>query len=348
MPLRRIFLSVLPLRYLRTPSWWYERSSLWPALLAPAGLVWNAVTRARWAFAKPYRSSLPVICIGNFTAGGAGKTPAALAVAHILGKAGERPIFLTRGYGGCIHGPHLVNPSHDTPHLVGDEPLLLAREAPTIVAADRAEGARLAERQDASVIIMDDGFQNPGLAKAASLIVIDGALGLGNEHVIPAGPLRASLGFQLTMADGFILVGDGDADARVQALAQKASLPVLTSRIVADTDSGWLKNKSLVAFAGIGRPDKFFRTLEELGGRLMEAIPYPDHHAFTQGDAENLLRLASDHGAQLVTTQKDFVRIEGGADLQKLKQDTQALPVRLQFRDKKAAKEIISRLIRPA
>jgi len=333
---------------LRAPSWWYERSSPWPALLAPAGLVWNAVTRARWAFAKPYRSSLPVICIGNFTAGGAGKTLAALAVAHILGNAGERPIFLTRGYGGCTHGPHLVNPSHDTPHLVGDEPLLLAREAPTIVATDRAEGARLAERQDASVIIMDDGFQNPGLAKTASLIVIDGAQGLGNEHVIPAGPLRASLGFQLTMADGFILVGAGDADGRVHALAQEASLPVLTSQIVADTDSGWLKNKSLVAFAGIGRPDKFFRTLEDLGGRLMERVPYPDHHVFTQGDAENLLLLASDHGAQLVTTQKDFVRIEGGADLQKLKQDTQALPVHLQFRDEKAAKEIISRILRPA
>lgn len=333
---------------LRTPSWWYERSSLWPALLAPAGLVWNAVTRARWAFAKPYRSSLPVICIGNFTAGGAGKTPAVLAVAHILGNAGERSVFLTRGYGGCTHGPHLVNPSHDTPHLVGDEPLLLAREAPTIVAADRAEGARLAERQDASVIIMDDGFQNPGLAKTVSLIVIDGVQGLGNEHVIPAGPLRASLGFQLAMADGFILVGDGDAEGRVHALAQEKSLPVLTSQIIADADSGWLKNKSLVAFAGIGRPDKFFRTLEDLGGRIMERVPYPDHHAFTQGDAENLLRLASDHGAQLVTTQKDFVRIEGGADLQKLKQETQALPVRLQFRDEKAAKKIISRLIRPA
>ncbi len=333
---------------LRAPSWWYERSSLWPALLAPAGLVWNAVTRARWAFAKPYQSSLPVICIGNFTAGGAGKTPATLAVAHILGNAGERPIFLTRGYGGCTHGPHLVNPSHDTPHLVGDEPLLLAREAPTIVAADRAEGARLAERQDASVIIMDDGFQNPGLVKTASLIVIDGAQGLGNEHVIPAGPLRASLGFQITMADGFILVGDGDAEGRVHALAQEVSLPVLASRIVADADSGWLKNKPLVAFAGIGHPDKFFRTLEDLGGRLMERIPYPDHHVFTQADAENLLRLASDHGAQLVTTQKDFVRIEGGAELQMLKKHSQALPVRLQFRDEKAAKKIISRAIRPA
>ncbi len=333
---------------LRAPSWWYERSSLWPALLAPAGLVWNAVTRARWAFAKPYQSSLPVICIGNFTAGGAGKTPATLAVAHILGNAGERPIFLTRGYGGCTHGPHLVNPSHDTPHLVGDEPLLLAREAPTIVAADRAEGARLAERQDASVIIMDDGFQNPGLVKTASLIVIDGAQGLGNEHVIPAGPLRASLGFQITMADGFILVGDGDAEGRVHALAQEVSLPVLASRIVADADSGWLKNKPLVAFAGVGHPDKFFRTLEDLGGRLMERIPYPDHHVFTQADAENLLRLASDHGAQLVTTQKDFVRIEGGAELQMLKKHSQALPVRLQFRDEKAAKKIISRAIRPA
>ena len=123
---------------------------------------------------------------------------------------------------------------------------------------------------------------------------------------------------------------------------------MLSSQIVAEPGSGWLKNKSLVAFAGIAHPDKFFRTLEDLGGRLMERVPYPDHHAFTQGDAENLLRLASEHGAQLVTTQKDFVRIEGGAELQKLKRKSQTLPVRLQFKDEKAAKEIISRLVRPA
>ncbi len=330
---------------LRTPSWWYAKASLIPALLAPAALAWNAVTRVRWVFVKPYRSKLPVICIGNFTAGGAGKTPAALAIANFLRDAGERPIFLTRGYGGRTQGPHLVDPSRDTAHAVGDEPLLLARVAPTIVAADRAEGAKLAESQNASVIIMDDGFQNPGLAKTSSLIVFDSALGLGNEHVIPAGPLRASLGFQLAQADGLILVGDGDAAERINALAQSASLPVLVAEIVPDPDCAWLKDKPLVAFAGIGSPDKFFRTVEDLGGRLMERMPYADHHPYTQGDVLKLLDLAAHHGAQLVTTQKDMVRIEGGAELQKLKEATRALPVRLQFKDEKAVKKIISQAI---
>lgn len=329
------------------PSWWYRKQSVWPVLLTPAALVWNAVTRARWAFAKPYQSRLPVICIGNFTAGGAGKTPAAIAVAHILRSAGERPIFLTRGYGGTLKGPHLVDPSHDKAHLVGDEPLLLARVAPAIAAADRAQGARLAESQDASVIIMDDGFQNPGLAKTASLIVIDGALGLGNEHVIPAGPLRASLGFQLAHADGLILVGEGDAAGRVHALAERASLPVLMAEIMPDPDSAWLKDKPLVAFAGIGSPDKFFRMVEYLGGELVERMPYPDHHPYTQEDALKLLELAARNKAALVTTQKDFVRIEGGAELQKLKEASRALPVSLRFKDGKTAKKIILRAARP-
>jgi tetraacyldisaccharide 4'-kinase len=306
------------------------------------------VTRARRVFANTYRSKLPVICIGNFTAGGAGKTPAAIAVAHILRSAGERPIFLTRGYGGTIKGPHLVNPGSDKAHGVGDEPLLLARVAPTIVAADRAQGARLAESQDASVIIMDDGFQNPGLAKTLSLIVIDGVLGLGNEHVIPAGPLRASLGFQLAQADGLILVGEGDAAGRVHALAKRALLPVLSAEIMPDRDGAWLKDKPLVAFAGIGNPDKFFRTVEDLGGKLLERMPYPDHHPYTQQDALKLLGLASSNDACLVTTEKDLVRIEGGAELQKLKEATRALPVRLRFKEEKAAKEIILRVIGPA
>lgn len=330
------------------PSWWYAKQSVWPALLIPAALVWNAVTRARWVFANTYRSKLPVICIGNFTAGGAGKTPAAIAVAHIVRSAGERPIFLTRGYGGTIKGPHLVDQGSDTAHGVGDEPLLLARVAPTIVAADRAQGARLAESQDASVIIMDDGFQNPGLAKTLSLIVVDGALGLGNEHVIPAGPLRASLGFQLAQAGGLILVGEGDAAGRVRALAKRASLPVLSAEIIPDRDGAWLKDKPLVAFAGIGSPDKFFRTVEDLGGKLLKRMPYPDHHPYTQIDARKLLALANSNDASLVTTEKDLVRIEGGADLQKLKEATRALPVHLRFKEEKSAKEIILGVIGPA
>ncbi len=330
------------------PSWWYSKQSLIPVLLTPAALIWNAVTRAHWAIAKPYRSRLPVICIGNFTSGGTGKTPAAIAIAQILQKAGERPIFLTRGYGGTLKGPHLVFPSLDKAHAVGDESLLLARAAPVIVSADRAEGARIAEGQDASVIIMDDGFQNPGLAKTTSLIVIDGSLGLGNEHVIPAGPLRASLGFQLAHAGGIILVGKGDARVRITALAREASLPILSAALAPDQDNAWLKDKPLVAFSGIGNPDKFFRTVETMGGKLAARMPYPDHHPYTRKDAQKLLDLAGRHGAQLVTTQKDLVRIEGRGELQILKDASRTLSVSLQFEDMGKVTQILAQALKSA
>ena len=317
-------------------------------LLTPAALVWNGVTWARRFFSNPYHSKLPVICIGNFTAGGAGKTPAAIAVAQIALRAGERPIFLTRGYGGAIKGAHLVDPSHDKAQTVGDEPLLLARVAPTIVSADRAEGAKLAERQDASLIIMDDGFQNPGLAKSASLIIIDGSLGLGNEHVLPAGPLRANLGFQLAQADGIILVGEGNATERIHALAHEASLPILSARIVPTSDCAWLRDKPLVAFAGIGNPDKFFRMVESLDGELIARAPYRDHHPYTGQDALKLLELARRHGAQLVTTEKDLVRIEGEGELKKLKNATRALPVSLQFKNMGKVKQILTQILKSA
>ena len=331
-----------------TPSWWHAKQSLLPLLLTPAALVWNAVTRARWAIANPYHSRVPVICIGNFTAGGTGKTPAAITVAHILQNAGERPIFLTRGYGGTVKGPHLVYPSLDHAQSVGDEPLLLASVAPTIVSADRAEGAKFAEHQGASVIIMDDGFQNPGLIKSMSLIVIDGALGLGNEQVIPAGPLRANLDFQLERANGLILVGRGEAVERVHALARKASLPILSAALVPDRDNAWLRNKPLIAFAGIGNPDKFFRMVEGLGGRIIARKPYRDHHSYTRQDALDLLDLAARNNAYLVTTQKDLVRIEGAGELQKLKDTARALPVSMQFRDMGKMTQMLAQALKSA
>lgn len=329
-----------------TPQWWYAKQSIAPVLLTPAALVWNAVTRARWAIAKPYLSRLPVICIGNLTAGGTGKTPAAIAIAHILQNAGERPVFLTRGYGGSTCGPHLVDPFIDKAATVGDEPMLLARVAPTIVSTDRADGASLAECQDASVIIMDDGFQNPGIVKTLSLIVIDGALGLGNEHVIPAGPLRASVGFQLARANGIILVGEGDAVERVQTLARGASLPVVSATLVPERDNTWLKKKALVAFAGIGNPEKFFRSVESLGGNIVARKSYRDHYTYSSQDALELLTLAARHNAHLVTTQKDFVRIEGVSELQELQKSTRALPVNMQFKDMGKLKQMLTQALK--
>lgn len=311
----------------------------------PAALVWDMATRLRWAFARPFHAGIPVICVGNFTAGGAGKTPAAIAIARLLRDAGERPVFLTRGYGGTTKGPHLADPDKDSARTIGDEPLLLAAAAPTIVAADRAEGARAAQEHGASVIVMDDGFQNPGLAKNLSLAVIDADLGLGNEHVIPAGPLRASLGFQLGKADGLILVGDGAAENHIRALAERVSLPLLEAEIMPENNSALTRDKPVIAFAGIGNPDKFFHTLENLGVRIVERISFADHHFFTPREADTLLELAARHDAQLVTTQKDGVRLEGEDRLERLKTATIVLSVKMIFKDEKAARALISRAL---
>ncbi len=331
---------------LNAPSWWYRTRSIWPALLMPAALVWDAATRLRWAFTRPFKAGIPVICVGNFTAGGAGKTPAAIAIAGFLYDAGEQPVFLTRGYGGTTKGPHLVDPDKDNARTVGDEPLLLARAAPTIVAADRAEGARAALDRNASVIVMDDGFQNPSLAKSLSLAVIDAELGLGNEHVIPAGPLRASLGFQLRKASALVLVGSGPAKDHIATLAARASLPLLEAEILPENVSARLRARPVVAFAGIGNPDKFFRTLEGLGVRIIERIAYGDHHLFTPQNADMLLELAARHGAQLITTQKDMVRLEGEDHLERLKAAAIMLPVKMKFRDERAIKGLVSRALK--
>lgn len=320
---------------LRTPFWWHGTGgSLITALLQPVALVWRLVDWARQAAVKPYKSKLPVICVGNFTAGGAGKTPTALAIAELLLAAGEKPAFLTRGYGGSVSGPHLVDASTDTSRNVGDEALLLAKAAPVIVSADRAKGARMAESLDCSVIVMDDGFQNPALTKDFSLIVVDQARGLGNGSVIPAGPLRASLASQLARTDAVLLVGDGEAGDDVAAGARQRQLPLFTASLAPAGKTDWLRKQRLIAFTGIAHPDKFFRTLEEAGAALEERIEFPDHHEFSNSDATRLLAAADQANSSLVTTQKDWVRLEhkGGA-FQALSEKTHALPVAVTFQE---------------
>src|SRR5262252_2709689 len=192
---------------LKTPSWWYRDKGLVASALAPLGVLYGRITEARAARVTPYRSRLPVICIGNFTAGGGGKTPTAIAVASLLKGLGAKPCFLTRGYGGASKGPVLVGKGMSAAEA-GDEPLLLAEHAPTMISTDRAAGAKAIETTDASVIIMDDGFQNPSLVKDLSIIVVDAASGVGNGLMIPAGPLRAPLDWQIARADALIVIGD--------------------------------------------------------------------------------------------------------------------------------------------
>lgn len=329
-----------------TPQWWYGNTGFVPALLAPAAFAWNVATLLRWKLGRAYRSKLPVICIGNLTAGGAGKTPAAMAVARMLQQDGVKPLFLTRGYGGTKKIPHIVDPNLDSAGDVGDEALLLARVAPTIVAANRAKGARLAEGMNVHVIIMDDGFQNPSLAKDYALLVIDKAKGVGNGRVMPAGPLRAKVEAQLARAQAIVAVGSGNAADRIVGEAKALGLPIFDAEIVPKDKTGWLTQKPLVAFAGIGNPGKFFETIESLGGHLEHRIEYPDHYTYTRSDAERLLKLAADARAELVTTEKDLVRLVGRDRLEALKRSVRPLPVRLRFKDQGRLKRTLMRALR--
>lgn len=306
---------------LKEPSWWYSGHAQHNArLLAPISRLYGRIATRRFKFPQPYTSPIPVICVGNFTAGGTGKTPLAMLLAEHLQSVGEQPAFLTRGYGGTIHGPHLVDPSQDNALAVGDEALLLGRCATTIVARDRAAGARFLEASGAapSVIIMDDGLQNPSLAKMLRLAVVDARRGLGNGQVIPSGPLRAPLADQLDIADAIIINagpiepnGEPVVPHGLMTLFREARFdgPILHGGIVPRSSLKALRAKPVLAFAGIGHPERFFDTLRLSGIDVVEAVPFKDHHFFDAGDAERLLFRAEALGAELVTTEKDHVRL---------------------------------------
>lgn len=334
---------------MREPTWWYETApGVTARLLGPAAALWGGLVRRRFSRVTPYRAPLPVICIGNFTAGGAGKTPLALAVAEFVGGMDLSCAFLSRGYGGRLTGPHWVDAARDRAEDVGDEPLLLAAAAPTLISRDRAAGARAiaalksagpgAVSDAVDVVIMDDGLQNPGLAKDLTIAIVDGARGVGNGRVIPAGPLRAPLDFQLDLVDA-VIINHGsraDADAAVGDFAARLRRdfegPVLDARIIPGGSTDWLSAAPVVAFAGIGVPDRFFATLATLGTELVAKVAYPDHHAFTSADARHLLELARARGATLITTEKDRARLAGSeGPLAELHRLARALPIRLQL-----------------
>lgn len=317
---------------LEPPSWWHASAPsdrVKAALLTPAGWLYGAVARGRFAVTKPYRSSLPVICVGNFTVGGAGKTPLALALAEIAIGMGYRPTFLTRGYGGSIAGPHKVEPAQDNAAKVGDEALLLACAAPTMLSRVRPDGAKAIEALGASLIIMDDGFQNPSLEKDASIIAVDADAGFGNALVFPAGPLRAPLDYQMQRASLVVLIGKAGSDV---ADRLRGGPPIVAAQLSLTAGSEWLHGARVAAFSGIGRPGKFFATLREAGAQLAATEAFPDHHTFTEAEASALLQQAQTLGAILVTTEKDWVRIESrpGA-LADLRAKARAVPVKLVF-----------------
>ncbi|MBP2151460.1 tetraacyldisaccharide 4'-kinase [Xanthobacter flavus] len=296
---------------LRAPAfWWRDRPGLAAALLSPVAAVIGGVALRRLGQAGG-TVDVPVICIGNPTVGGAGKTPTAIALIERLKARGARPFALLRGHGGKAKAPLRVDPAAHGAADVGDEALLLARHAPTIVAGgDRLGGAQLAVAQGASHVVMDDGFQNPSLSKDSALLVIDAGVGVGNGQVTPSGPLRAPLAPQLAKADAVLVIGDGTPGERVAVAAGAAGLPVLRGHLAPEPAAiAALEGMPLIAFAGIGRPEKFFATLEACGLTVVARHAFADHHPYRP---EEIARLAADavrRGARLVTTQKDHVRL---------------------------------------
>jgi tetraacyldisaccharide 4'-kinase len=306
---------------MKAPAFWWEKPGTAAALLSPFAAIYGAVASRR--LAQPgTRAAIPVICIGNPTVGGAGKTPAALAVAQLLIAAGERPAFLTRGYGGSLAGP--VTVANHTAAEVGDEPLLLARVAPTVVAHDRAAGARLARETGASVIVMDDGFQNPSLKKDLSILVIDAQRGLGNGRLLPAGPLRAPLDAQLARAHAILIVGEESGAQPVAA----HGLPVFHARLEPDPGAVTaLIGQRVLAFAGIGDPEKFFATVAAAGIEAPIRRGFGDHHRYRADEAAALVAEAERERLILLTTEKDMARLTGDPDMAELAKRARVLPV---------------------
>jgi tetraacyldisaccharide 4'-kinase len=282
------------------PEFW-AREGLAAHLLEPLAWANAAAGAARRALARPYRAGVPVLCIGNAVAGGAGKTPVALSLALRLEALGAHPHIVSRGYGGSAAGPLAVDPARHGAGTVGDEPLLLARAAPTWVARDRVLGARAAIAAGASVIVMDDGFQNPSLVKDLSLLVVDGGYGFGNGRVMPAGPLREPIASALARADAVVLMGEDKAGIVPRLKGQR----VIAARLKPCARI----EGAVVAFASIGRPQKFFDTVAEGGALIVARHAFADHHIYSEGELTRLAAEADAAGAQLVTTAKDAVRL---------------------------------------
>lgn len=318
------------------PAWWYGKGVQPLAyLFGPLGSLYGQLARARYLRGQGYRSRLPVICVGNFTAGGTGKTPLTMHLARQLSAKGHQPVVLTRGYGGRLEGPYWVDAKFDSATAVGDEALLLAQAARTLVCRDRAKGAQAIEAgpHPATLLLMDDGLQNPSLEKDLVLAVVDGRRGFGNGRCIPAGPLRAPLSFQLELADVLVVNEPVGSDGAVaDSLRRQFAGAVVRATTAPLGDTSWLAQKPVLAWAGIGAPERFFQLLSQLGAQVRIRRVFKDHHPLSETEAAELLEAASAADAQIVTTSKDLARLKGrkGAAVE-LAAASRALEVGLSF-----------------
>ena len=312
---------------MKAPGFWYPPEGagvpLAARLLAPVSALWSLAGRLRFRGAPGYEGRAPLVCVGNAVAGGAGKTPTAIAIGRRLMERGLTVHFLSRGHGGSETGPLQVDPGAHTAAEVGDEPLLLAAYAPTWIAKDRVAGATAADAAGADVIVMDDGLQNhPSLRRDLAILVVDAAQGFGNGRVMPAGPLREPAAAALAKAHGIVLIGAGPVPPPLDVRDPR----LMRARLAPLAQGMSLTGVPVLAFAGIGRPEKFFATLKAMGAQLVRTIPFPDHHAYSRLIVERLVREAHDLGAMPVTTEKDMVRIPAH-----LRGDVRIVTVELRF-----------------
>jgi tetraacyldisaccharide 4'-kinase len=307
------------------PAFW-RKDGIIPALLSPFSCLYMAGHRIKWALSKPYRAGIPVICIGGVTVGGSGKTPTLHAILSIIKTNGlfQKPVILLRGYGGTMTGPIVVDVTTHTYKDVGDESLLHARHAPTIISAVRSAGVRLAEQLGADIILMDDGLQNNTIEKTLSLLVIDGEQGIGNGRVLPAGPLREPLKDALSRVGAIVQIGiDAVPNTDVKHLPATI-MPQRAPEI----------GKTYFAFAGLGHPDKFRLTLQSQGVTITDFVAFPDHHPYSDADIIALKALSGKN--TLITTEKDFVRIP-----LHLRDGIETLPIILTFQNPKEVAELV-------
>jgi len=331
---------------MRTPRFWYNtKHSILPLLLTPLSWIYGLVYKNLQHHAKPWQAPIPVICVGNITAGGQGKTPMAISICKALKLNNKTVHFISRGYGGSLRGPFLVDPNVNTSSEVGDEPLLLSEIAPTWVSANRKTGIELAHKMGAEIIVMDDGFQNLSVKKDFSIVVIDGETGFGNGRLLPAGPLREGIIEGLSRANAVVIIGEDCLDLEI-TLSDTYSCPsqkpidIYTAQLIPTSNSLSLLNEKVYAFTGIGRPEKFFNTLNEVGCDITGKQNFSDHHQFTEAEISELRKLAHATNSKLITTSKDYVRLTPSQQ-----KNIKVLPVTLKWRDRSALDNILKSFI---
>lgn len=322
------------------PPFWWEKSDWRAYALYPASRVYGFVARRRMINARREKIDVPVLCVGNFTVGGTGKTPVSIALAKQAKKMRLTPGFLSRGYGGTIHEPHVVDRKEDSARQVGDEPLLLSDHALTAITPNRLAGAKLLIQRGCDFLIMDDGFQSAQLHMDYALVVVDGRYGIGNGHVLPGGPLRAPLIDQVRFATGIVCMGEDKAGEAVVRQAARAGKPTFEA-VLKPRSADRFAGRRFLAFAGIGHPEKFFDTVTQTGGEVAMSRPFPDHHFYSNDELAELAQTAREAGLELITTAKDFARLRNSVASADLVDKLNVLEIDAVFENENATKRII-------